>query len=257
MFEALVLGIVQGLTEFLPVSSTAHLILFPWFLKWGGLVDTLTFDIALHAGTLAALLACFWKEWVDILFKKQRLLWLIMIASLPAGLFGVLFNDLVEKTLRSPLIISLSLVAIGLLMLASEKAARRRAQMKLDHIALSDALVIGLSQAVALIPGVSRSGVTISSGLFQGLGREDAAKFSFLLSTPIIAGAVMLHGRKLIGHPDYDLSLFGYGFAASAITGFVAIKFLLHYFKTHPINIFSYYRFLLAAVIIAGIWLKG
>jgi undecaprenyl-diphosphatase len=255
MFEALILGVVQGLTEFLPVSSTAHLILFPWFLNWGGVLDSLTFDIALHAGTLCALLFCFWRNWLDILLRKQRLLLLILLASVPAGIVGILFEKIVERTLRSPLVIAASLVAIGLFMLASERAYKHR---KAEEIGLLDAVVIGLSQAVALIPGVSRSGVTISSGIFMGLRREEAARFSFLLSTPVIGGAVLLHLKKILsGGGGHDIGLFAVGFLASAITGLAAIKFLMAFLEKHRINIFAYYRFGLAAVIILGIWLKG
>ena len=257
MWEALLLGVVQGLTEFLPVSSTAHLILFPWFFNWSGPVDTLTFDIALHAGTLFALLLCFWKDWLDILLRRRRLLGLMFIASLPAGVLGLLLNDIVERSLRRPLVISLSLVAVGIFMLISEKTGKK--QKRVGDITFADAVIIGFSQAVALIPGVSRSGITISSGLFRGIEREASARFSFLLSTPVIGGAVVLHTGKLIsGHAaGYSPGLFAYGFAASAVTGFIAIKFLLHFLKSHPLNIFAHYRFLLAVVIIAGIWLKG
>jgi undecaprenyl-diphosphatase len=255
MLQALILGIVQGLTEFLPVSSTAHLVLFPWFLNWGGVLDSLTFDIALHAGTLCALLVCFWKDWLDILLKKRRLLLLIVLASVPAGVAGILFEHAVETRLRSPLVIALSLVVIGIVMLASERAYKHR---KVEDIGLIDSIVIGVSQAVALIPGVSRSGITISTGIFRELEREEAARFSFLLSTPVIGGAVLLHLRKILaGGATHDVSLFAVGFVASAVTGLIAIRFLLTFLKKHPINVFAYYRFGLAAVIMIGIWLKG
>lgn len=254
MLEALILGIVQGLTEFLPVSSTAHLILFPWFFKWSGLVDTLTFDVALHAGTLLALLICFWRDWVDILLRKRGLLWLLVLASLPAGVAGVLLNHLIEEKLRSPLIIAASLTVVGFVMLAAEKMFRHK---KLEDISLMDSVVIGLSQAIALIPGVSRSGITISAGLFRGIDREAAARFSFLLSTPVIAGATLLHARKLFsGHTDYDMEVVAAGFIAAAVTGYLAIRFLLYFLRRHPLNIFAYYRFLLSAFIV-GLWLKG
>ena len=255
MFEALILGIVQGLTEFLPVSSTAHLILFPWFFHWGGELDSLTFDLALHAGTLLALLICFWKDWLDIVLKKQRLFMLIIIASVPAGVAGLLLEHMVESRFRTPSVISASLVVIGIYMLLSERVCKQR---KVEDIGLIDAVVIGISQAVALVPGVSRSGITISTGLFRGIERESAAKFSFLLSTPVIGGAVLLHARKMMaGGESHNIRLFMIGFAASAVTGFAAIKFLMNYLKKHPVNIFAYYRFILAAVIIIGLWLKG
>ncbi len=252
--EALILGIVQGLTEFLPISSTAHLILFPWFFHWTGELDTLTFDVALHAGTLLALVICFWKDWIDLIFRKQKLFLLIVIASLPAGIAGLLLNDLVEHTLRSPFVIALSLVLFGCVMLIVEKLKSNR---PLEHITLRDALMIGIAQAVAIIPGVSRSGITISAGLFQGIERQSSARFSFLLSTPIIAGAALLHGRKLLaGAGGQDMGLFIIGVIASAVTGVAAIRFLMSFFRKHPMNVFAYYRFILAAVILAGLWLR-
>lgn len=254
MIEAFILGIVQGLTEFLPVSSTAHLILFPWFFNWTGELDSLTFDVALHAGTLFSLVICFWKDWIDLIVRKQKLFMLIILATVPAGIAGFLLNDYVEHALRSPYIIAVTLVVFGCVMLVAEKMNKTRS---VDSVTLSDALIIGLAQAVALIPGVSRSGITISAGLFRGLEREASARFSFLLSTPIIAGAVLLHARKLLKTgADHNLTLFLIGFIAAAISGFAAIKFLLSFLKNHSLNVFAYYRFGLAVVIIAGIWLR-
>ena len=254
MMEALILGIVQGLTEFLPVSSTAHLILFPWFFRWTGELDSLTFDIALHAGTLLALLVCFWKDWVDLFLRKRRLLAMILLASVPAGVAGLLLNDIVEHSLRSPYLISVSLVVFGCVMLIAET---RSTEKSVEQISLADALTIGIAQAIAILPGVSRSGITISAGLFRGVARESSARFSFLLSTPVIAGATLLHAKKLAANPaDYHINLFLVGFIASAVTGFAAIRFLLSFFRRHPMNVFAYYRFVLAAVIIAGLWLR-
>jgi len=254
MIEALIMGIVQGLTEFLPVSSTAHLILFPWFFHWRGELDSLTFDVALHAGTLLSLVICFWKEWIDLILRKRKLFWLIMLASVPAGLAGFFLNDLVENTLRSPYVIAVSLVVFGCIMLIAEKMNKTKT---VDRVTLADAITVGLAQAVALIPGVSRSGITISAGLFRGLEREASARFSFLLSMPIVAGATLLHAKKLVsGQADHNWDLFIIGFISSAITGFAAIKFLLSFFRKHPLDVFAYYRFCLAAVILAGIWLR-
>ncbi len=255
MLEAIILGIVQGLTEFLPISSTAHLILFPWFFGWKGDIDSLTFNVALHAGTLLALLICFWKDWREILLNNRKLLSLLVAATLPAGIAGILFNDAVETTLRSPLIIVFTLVLFGIVMLISERWKRGR---EIKDMTFSDAIIIGAAQAVALIPGVSRSGITISAGLFRGLEREAAARFSFILSTPVIFSAALFEGRKLISNAGaYDLNLFLAGVVTSAVTGFIAIKFLLYFLKKHPLNIFVYYRFMLALIIMAGIWLKG
>jgi len=255
MIEALILGIVQGITEFLPVSSTAHLIVLPWFFNWHSEVDTLTFDIALHAGTLTALLCCFWKDWLDLIVRKQKLFALIFMASVPAGVAGIFLNDFIEKSMRSPVIISLMLIAVGIIMLISEKAYKYK---NVDAVTSRDALVIGVAQAFAIIPGVSRSGITISAGLFRGLEREASARLSFMLSTPIIAGAVLLHSKKAFSNPgSYDLKIFVVGLIASFFTGFVAIKFLLNFLRKYPLNVFVFYRFVLAVVIIAGIWLKG
>ena len=255
MVEAIILGIVQGLTEFLPVSSTAHLILLPWFFGWKGDIDSLTFDVALHAGTLLALISCFWKDWVEILLNNRKLLALLVVATLPAGITGILLKDAVETTLRSPLIIVFTLVLFGIVMLISERWKRGR---EIKDMTFSDAIIIGVSQAVALIPGVSRSGITISAGLFRGLEREASARFSFILSTPVIFGAALLEGRKLISNAgNYDLNLFMAGVVTSAVTGYIAIKFLLYFLRKHSLNIFVYYRFVLALIIIGGIWLKG
>jgi len=253
--QAIILGFIQGLTEFFPVSSTAHLIILPWFFEWKGDVNTLTFDVALHGGTLTALLFCFWKDWVELFTKKQKLLGMIILASIPAGVAGFFLNDIVEKNLREPLVISVMLVAVGFVMLAAEKVAKYKDMEKVDYF---DALLIGIAQATALVPGVSRSGITISAGLFKGFKREAAARFSFLISTPIIAGAALLHLRKLLAGPAiYDFQLFAAGLITSFITGIFAIKFLLAFLKKYPLNIFVYYRFILAVVIIAGIWLRG
>jgi len=255
IFEAIILGIVQGLTEFLPVSSTAHLILFPWFFGWKGEVNTLTFDIALHAGTLAALLLCFWKDWIELFIKKQKLLGMIILASIPAGIAGFFLNDIVEKNLREPVLISMMLVVVGFIMLVAERSEQYKNIEKTNYV---DALSIGIAQATALIPGVSRSGITISAGLFNGLKRETSARFSFLIATPIVAGATLLHLRKLLSNQGtHDFKLLSIGLITSFVTGVLAIKFLLNFLKKYPLNIFVYYRFTLAVVIIAGIWLRG
>lgn len=254
MIEAIILGIVQGITEFLPVSSTAHLILFPWFFNWGGEIDTLTFDIALHAGTLFALLLCFRRDWMDLITKKHRTFGLIVLASIPAGAAGFFLNNIAEHVLRKPLLISLMLIIVGIVMLIAEKAYRYKG---IDKTGFTDAMIIGIAQAIAIIPGVSRSGITISAGLFMGFEREAAARFSFLLATPIIGGATLLHLKKaLSSNVNYDLQLFAAGLIASFVTGYAAIKFLLNFLRKHSMNLFVYYRFILSVVIIAGIWLK-
>jgi undecaprenyl-diphosphatase len=255
IIKALILGIVQGLTEFFPVSSTAHLILFPWFFGWSGEIDTLTFDVALHGGTLMALLVCFFGQWLDMLTHQRRMLFFIILACVPAGVAGVLLHKVVEHTLRSPLVIAASLVIVGFVMLMAEKDYAKLPRRTLGQMSLIDALFIGLAQAVALIPGVSRSGITITAGISRRITRESAARFSFLLSTPVIGGATLLEAAKLVKHPEaYHLDLFVTGFGAAFVSGVIAIRFLLSFLKEHPLNVFVYYRFTLAAVI-GGAWL--
>lgn len=252
LLKAVILGLVQGITEFLPVSSTAHLILFPWFFGWGGELNTLTFDVALHGGTLLSLLACFYKDWIDLFLRDRRTLVYIAIATIPAGVAGILLNKIIENSLRTPPVIVFSLVAFGVLMLVAEKYSRREK----EKVSVFDSIIIGTAQAVALIPGVSRSGITITAGLFRNMTRQSAAKFSFLLSTPVIGGAFLLEGKKLLKNPGtYHFDSVAAGFAAAFISGFIAIKFMLGFLKKNPLNIFVYYRFLLAVIII-GIWLK-
>lgn len=254
IFEAIILGILQGFTEFLPISSTAHLILFPWLFGWSGEVNTLTFDIALHSGTLIALIVCFYKDWFNLIIVNRRLLFLILIASIPAGFAGFILNDFVELYLREPLIICVTLISIGVLMLYSERKNRHK---PVEVMGFFDACFIGVAQAFAIIPGVSRSGITISAGLLRGFERDASAKFSFLLSTPIIAGATMLHAIKFFKNSSsYNTTVFITGLSVSFITGVIAIKFLLSFLKRHPLNIFVYYRFLLSAVIITMLWMK-
>ncbi len=268
-FEALFLGILQGLTEFLPVSSSAHLILVPWFFQWNHpILDSLTFDVALHAGTLVALLAYFWRDWVGLIhgffrmvmrrridrFQEKLVLYLIL-ATIPAGIAGFLLEKTVESSFRNPVLILVPLIAVSFVMILAER--RKTAGRALNRISLKDALIIGCAQAVALLPGVSRSGITISTGLLQGYDREGAMRFSFLLSTPVIAGAAFLNLRHLFKTQGTDWPLFGLGFAASAIVGFLAIAFLMRYLRHHTLNVFAGYRLALAGAVILGIFWIG
>lgn len=255
MFEAILLGAVQGITEFLPISSTAHLIILPWFFKWTGNVNTLTFDVALHGGTLLSLLICFQKDLREMFGKNRKLLFYILMATAPAGLAGFYFHDLIEGRLRSPYVIALTLVLFAGVMLFAE---RFKGKKDLKGMTFIDALFVGLLQAVALVPGVSRSGITISAGLMAGVKRHEAARFSFLLSIPAIAGATALEGKKILAAPgNFDLKLMGLGFAASTVAGVIAIVFLLKYLKRHSLKIFVYYRVLLAGFIAGWVWLSA
>ena len=263
--EAIILGIVQGLTEFLPISSSAHLILFPWFFGWKGtLVDSHTFDVALHAGTAVAVLGYFWKDWLRLtgaFFRSlkernkddldQRMVWYLILACVPAGVVGVSFEKIIEENVRNPLLIAVMLAVFGWLMIYAEKKGRQ--EIAFGNMTLKSALAIGVAQVLALIPGVSRSGVTISAGLLLGLDRSSAARFSFLLSTPVIVGAAVLKLRHLfhgdVPHNEWVAILIGIAF--SALVGYVCIKYLLHYLTRHTLNVFGWYRIALTAVVLA------
>ncbi len=252
MLEAIILGFIQGITEFLPISSTAHLILIPKFFGWQGPVDTLIFDISLHTGTLLAILIYFREDWLRLLIYHRRLLVFILIATIPAGVAGILFEEIVERDLRSPYIIALSLFIIGLFMLVTDRLSSNKT---LEDLRLNDSIFIGFFQAIALIPGVSRSGITMSAGFLRGLKREDSARFSFMLSMPVITGASMLGFKKILaGYPVFtshgNYSLFISGMVSSFISGLLAIGLLMKYLKTHRIDLFVYYRIGLAILIV-------
>lgn len=271
LFSAIVLGIVQGLTEFLPVSSTAHLILFPWAFGWDDpLLNSLNFDVSLHLGTLIAVLIYFRKDWITLVSALsssirnrristpwERLVWLLVAATIPAGVLGLLFEEQVETVLRSPLLIVFTLSFVAVLMMAAEKAASRRTGLEMEKMSLGSAILIGFAQASALIPGVSRSGATITAGLWTGYRREAAARFSFLLSTPVIAGACLLKMDHLInGFRSGEGDVLCVGITASAVSGFLAIAFLIEYLKRHSLNVFAYYRFLLAGAVLVVYFVK-
>jgi undecaprenyl-diphosphatase len=253
VLQAIVLGIVQGLTEFLPVSSSAHLILVPWLLKWQE-DPGLAFDVVLHLGTLLALVIFYWREWLEMVLSlvngdrvRRRLLFLLIVASVPGAIIGVLLEKQAETIFRSPILISLTLATLGLILWAADAFGSKK--RKIDDLTFVDALLIGLSQALAIIPGVSRSGATITTARFLGIDRPDAANFSFLMATPIIAGAGLLEARKFL-HSGLTAQL-GWGFAASAVFGLIAIVWLLSYVRTHTYRPFAIYRILLALVVVA------
>jgi len=256
MIEAILLGIIQGITEFLPISSSAHLIIVPWFFQWQGVVNTLSFDIALHAGTLLALLMYFRQDWLELIktaFTGNHIFWYILIATIPAGLAGVALHDWIEAH-RSPLLIVITLSSISVLMIISERGYTDAPRTGLEEMTLSRALIIGIAQAFALFPGVSRSGITIVAGLMSGMKRHEAARFSFLLGTPVIAGASLLETGKLMHTGIDEPVIFLIGTLVSALSGYLAIKYLLRFLQRHTLRPFAYYRFLLAFVIILSIW---
>lgn len=265
MLQAIILGIIQGLTEFLPISSTAHLILAPWIFGWDD--PGLAFDVVLHLGTLTGIIAFFWKDFYSMLqgmFPRMTVRkeyagiegiegmvgWYIIIGTIPAGLAGLFLKDQIETVLRSPLIIAVTLIVFGLILLWAEAVGRKKRRM--DHLNIIDAIVIGCAQAVAVIPGVSRSGITITAGLFRNLERAAAARFAFLLSTPIIMAGGLLSFVDVYkeGLPQDMFWPFVAGFAASAVSGFIAIKYLLLFLSKRKVNVFVYYRIVVGILIL-------
>jgi undecaprenyl-diphosphatase len=259
IIQSIILGFVQGLTEFLPVSSTAHLALVPWFFRWSD--PGLAFDVALHIGTLAAVIYYFWRDFVVIIkefiqgifarsfenYPNGRLGFFIIIATIPGALFGFLFEKQAEEAFRNPIIIALSILIFGIILYIADRFSRKRKEI--SDMNLLDSLVIGISQALAIIPGVSRSGITIIGGLARDLKRDTAARFSFLISTPLIAGAAILESRHL-NHMSVTSLPIAAGVLTSAIFGFLAIKYLLRYVQTRSYTVFVIYRILIAAVIL-------
>jgi len=267
IYQVIVLAIVQSLTEFLPISSTAHLTLIPRLLGWNSpALNSLDFDIALHVGTLAALLLYFFRDWLQILagglginaggdaeiHHNRGLLWLLALATIPVGVFGYIFKEQAETTWRNSYVIGAMLIVVGIVMYLAERAGTFK--KTLGEVSLGDSIAIGLSQALAIIPGVSRSGITISTGLFRGLDRYAAARFSFLLATPALAGAALkaFHDLHKSGGLAPDMRLaFGVGVAVSAITGWIVIAFFLRLLRTHTLRFFVYYRVVFGIIVIA------
>jgi len=263
VFQAAVLGVVQGLSEFLPISSSGHLIIFPKLLSWGGVIDSLEFDVALHVGTTIAVVWFFWRDWVRIIgsffqgLKRgtptkefdSKLFLMILAGSVPAGIVGIVFKDFIEENFRQPLLVATTLFIFALVLLFADKTGAKKREF--GKIGWKDALLIGFAQAVSLVPGVSRSGVTISVGLLKGLNREAATRFSFLLSTPAIAGAAALTAKDAVNiGSDGNIGVFVVGTTLAAISGWLAIKFLLKFVSTHNFDVFVWYRIGLAVLLV-------
>jgi undecaprenyl-diphosphatase len=262
--QALVLGIVQGLTEFLPVSSSGHLILVPWFFGWKDpFINSLAFSVMLHMGTLLALLVYFWHDWVRLIpaglasirdrslagDPDRKMAWLLVVATIPAVLVAPILNDTIENAVREPAPVALMLcVGAAILWLAERWGSKLREMSSLTFVG---AFGIGVAQVLALVPGISRSGVSIAAGLFQGLNREAAARFSFLMATPVVAGAGVFEALKLVKSSDVkpDVHLIVIGFVAAAISGLLAIRFMLEFLRRQSVNSFVVYRVLLAAAV--------
>lgn len=247
IWQVATLGVVQGASEFLPISSTAHLILTPYFFNWPDL--GLSFDVALHLGTLLAVVIFFWGEWWNILTRK-KLFALLVLATLPAIFFGALFSDKAETIFRAPAMVAFNLAFWGLVLLGVDVFGKKAKD--LGKLGLAGAVLVGLFQAVAILPGASRSGMTMSGGLILGLTREAAVKFSFLISAPIILASLAWEGRKLadgvVNGGAWDLWLVG--ILSSFLSGWLAIKFLLKFVQRHSFLPFVVYRLILAAVIV-------
>jgi undecaprenyl-diphosphatase len=266
VWQAIVLGVVQGLAEFLPISSSAHLILVPWVFGWED--PGLAFDVALHWGTLIAVLAVFWQDWIRLIAaglfgrgeqRDRRLFWTLVVASIPGAIAGKLLNTWAEEKLRAPLLIACTMAVMGVLLWVADRVGTK--DRELDRMDNGKALGIGIAQAAALIPGVSRSGGTITLGLFMGFTRESIARFSFLMSTPIIFGAGLVKMPKMIHeirHHETNVSALGLVAAmiAAAVVGTMVIRWLLNYLRTRSYAVFAVYRLLVAAGIVV-LWFAG
>ena len=258
VFQAIVLGLVQGLSEFLPISSSAHLSLTPWLFGWDA--PGLAFDVALHIGTIAAVLWYFRAEWRALLAAageivrtrrvatvEQRRVVLLVLATIPAAVGGILLEDLAETVFRAPIITAIALIVLGVLLWAVDRfTPKARA---IDELRWTDALIIGLAQVVALVPGVSRSGATITAGRALRLDRQAAAVFSFLMSMPITIGAAIVKVPEAVAETGIGAPLVA-GIAASAVSGWLAIAVLLRYVSRNDYTLFAVYRVLLGAVVI-------
>ena len=255
--QAMVYGVIQGIGEFLPISSSAHLLLLPWLMGWED--PGLAFGVALHMGTLVAVLLFFWKDWVQLILagvgltssvEKKRLFWLLVLATIPGAIIGYLLEELAATAFRSPLLVAATLAVMGYLLFIADRSGPQ--STKLEQIRWRQALSIGFAQALAVIPGVSRAGATMTAARYLGLDREAAARFSFLLSTPIILGAGLLEVPQL-GDELIRSSGFWIGLLTAAVSGYASIGFLLRYLATRNFVIFAVYRIALALIIVL-IW---
>ncbi|MCG2700737.1 undecaprenyl-diphosphatase UppP [Candidatus Parcubacteria bacterium] len=273
---AIIFGIVQGITEFLPISSSGHLVILHRFINMP-LQNEMAFDVVLHLATLLAVIFFFYADikrlltsWIKNLplttsllrrgnnidvskikdYEYYKLSWLIILATIPAGLAGWLFEDILESKLRSPLVVAVMLVAVGLFFIVFEKISRKTDDLK--NLNWKKSLIIGISQAIALIPGTSRSGITIIAGLGAGLKRQAAIRFSFILSAPIIFGANVKKIPQIIeaNLAVNEFMILAIAFIASFVSGILAIKYFLRFAEKHSLNVFAFYRFALAVLII-------
>jgi undecaprenyl-diphosphatase len=267
--QALVLSVVQGVTEFLPISSSGHLILVPYFLKWPD--QGLAFDIATHVGTLLAILVYFRWDVRDLVlgfvtgqprsadgdYNPRHLAWMIVLATIPAGIAGLLLKGWIESQARSPLLIAGTTIVYALLLGFADRIGRH--ERKLGDIGWAVALAIGMAQALALVPGTSRSGATLTAALLLGFTRPAAARFSFLMTIPVYVLVAAKQAKDLLdtGVTGAELLPMGIGLAGSAVVGYVVIAWLLNWLRSRSLNAFVIYRLILGAVILATLFLRG
>ncbi len=271
LVKAIILGIVQGATEFIPVSSSGHLVIVPWFLGWSP--SSLLFDTVLHWGTLLSIAVVFWQDFWQMIRETLRSLatrslenmharlgWFIVVGSVPAAITGLLFEEFFETLFHSPTAAAFFLLVTATLLVSSELMIRYAEKLRtLDTMNWLDAILIGLFQAIALAPGISRSGTTIAAGLARGIRREDAARYSFLLGTPAFFGAGLLQLLKAMDEPSNTLAaqapMLLVGFGVSAISGFIAIRFLLAYLRKYKLYPFAIYC-VVVSVIVLGLSMR-
>jgi undecaprenyl-diphosphatase len=271
VIQALVMGIVQGLTEFLPVSSSGHLIVVPFLAGWNdAFITSLAFSVMLHMGTLVALLVYFRSDWIRLVpaglatirdrsfhdDEDRRLAWLLVGATVPAAIVGLLFSDVIEASFRSVGLVAITLVLGGLILLVADRFGAK--SRTIDDVTFPIAIGIGAAQALALIPGISRSGISISAGRMVGMDRESAARFAFLMAMPVTAGAGVFEVRKLLageGGVQIETLPLVVGMVAAAISGLAAIHFMLSFLRRRSLDVFVWYRFALAAVVLV-FWLR-
>lgn len=262
IIQSIILGIVQGLTELLPISSSAHLFLIPWIFNWS---IPESFDVALHFGTLLAIGIFFFKDWIALIkggynmaIKKEkstegRMFWYIVIATIPGGIIGFVLDKYAESILTQPLIIAIALIIMGIILYVIDKNAKKETDY--ENLSFKQTFIIGLSQSLAFIPGVSRSGVTMTTGRALGIKREAVAKYSFMLSAPIVLAATVFKLKDFIEYflvaNSVGIIAFILGVLLSFIVGIFVIKFLLEYLKKGSFKIFAIYRVIVGVIIIA------
>lgn len=265
VIQSLILGIIQGLTELLPISSSAHLNILPWLFGWTNNPEFNVafegFDVALHFGTLLAIGIFFFKDWLQLIkggfnqaIKKEssqegKMFWYIVVATLPGGVIGLVLDKFAGDMLKQPIIIAIALIVMGIILYIVDKKAK--SEVKYEQMTFKQTFFIGLSQCLAFIPGVSRSGITMTTGRCMGISRESVAKYSFMLSAPIVLAATILKLKDFV----FSISFF-IGILASFIVGIFVIKFLLEYLKKGSFKVFSIYRVIFGIIIIIFTFLK-